>query len=199
MVNISRMARAAGIGSAVGATIGGIKEARDKDGDVLGGIVGGAFVGSIGGAGISVGKQALKNKLIAKAYDQNISDSVMAGAEKVYAKHGMPDSTNDLKVAKQISKATSGNTPPIQQEISDFELESSIADVDEIMARYEAGYDYKESGLTDYRDRMRQSKGFYQSMGTYQQLYDHPGVPFDTSDEHYISGLKDAIRDRLKR
>lgn len=138
MVNISRMAKAAGIGSAVGATIGGIKEARDKDGDVLGGIVGGAFVGSIGGAGISVGKQALKNKLIAKAYDQNISDSVMAEAEKVYAKHGMPDSTNDLKVAKQISKAqkpaqsnvinnaqdldiakqvskaTAGNTAPIQ-------------------------------------------------------------------------------------
>ena len=43
MVNISRMARAAGIGSAVGAAIGGIKEANDKDGDVLGGIVGGAI------------------------------------------------------------------------------------------------------------------------------------------------------------
>lgn len=71
MVNISKMARAAGIGSAVGATIGGIKESikesRDKDGDILGGIVGGAFVGSIGGAGISAGRQYLQAKRLANA------------------------------------------------------------------------------------------------------------------------------------
>jgi hypothetical protein len=197
MVNISRMARAAGIGSAVGATIGGIKEARDKDGDVLGGIVGGAFVGSVGGAGISAGRQILNAKRIAKAYSQSISDDVVNKAANTYAKNGMPNNTKDLSVAKQVSKATSGNTAPIR-EFSDFELESALDDMDRIRGAYDAGYTYKEAGLSDYRDHMRRSKNFY-GPDTYRQLYDHPGVPFDSSDEYYISGLKDAIRDRLKR
>lgn len=119
MVNISKMARAAGIGSAVGATIGGIKESRDKDGDILGGIVGGAFVGSIGGAGISAGKQALQNKLTSKAYDQSISNSVMAEAEKVYAKHEMPNPNKDLNVAKNVINFKVGDSSISISKLSD--------------------------------------------------------------------------------
>lgn len=118
MIDINKMARAAGIGSAVGAVGGIIKASNDSEpntsSNILGGIVGGAIVGSIGGAGISAGRQALNAKRIAKAYDQSISDSVMAGAEKVYTKHGMPNATKDLDIAKQVSKATAGNTAPIQ-------------------------------------------------------------------------------------
>jgi hypothetical protein len=117
MVNISKMAKAAGIGSAVGATIGGIKESRDKDGDILGGIVGGAFVGSIGGAGVSLGKQMLQSKLTDKAYNQSVSDSVMAKAKNTYAKHGAPNPNKDLKVAEQVSKATAGNTTPVGTDV----------------------------------------------------------------------------------
>lgn len=195
MVNISKMARAAGIGSAVGATIGGIKESRDKDGDILGGIVGGAFVGSIGGAGVSLGKQMLQSKLTGKAYNQSVSDSVMAKAKNTYAKHGAPNPNKDLKVAEQVSKATAGNTAPIR-EFSDFELESAVADMDAMRGAYDAGYSYKEAGLGDYRDYMRRSKNVYRQ-DTYQQMYDHPGASFDSSDKNYVSGVKDAIRHRL--
>jgi hypothetical protein len=105
MVDISRMARAAGIGSAVGATIGGFKEsvkaAHDKDGDILGGIVGGALVGSIGGAGISAAKQILDAKKLASG----VSDQVVENATNIgtiNAKSEVSNNIKDLNVAKNV-------------------------------------------------------------------------------------------------
>ena len=122
MVNISKMAKAAGIGSAVGATIGGIKEAQDKNGDVLGGIVGGAFVGSIGGAGISAGRQYLQAKKLANASGSSIADIVtkntpttqVSTPQQPVTQPSVIKNTQDLDVAKQVSRATAGNTSPIQ-------------------------------------------------------------------------------------
>lgn len=113
MVDINKMARAAGIGSAVGAVGGIIKASNDSEPDtssnILGGIVGGAIVGSIGGAGISAGRQALN----AKKLTSNASNQVVENATKISAKNGVPNNVNDLNVAKQISKATAGDTAPI--------------------------------------------------------------------------------------
>jgi hypothetical protein len=115
MVDINKMARAAGIGSAVGAVGGIIKTANDSEPDtpsnILGGIVGGALVGSIGGAGISAGRQAFKK------IASDTSNEVVENATKVSAKNGVPNATKDLEVAKQVSKATAGNTTPVGTDV----------------------------------------------------------------------------------
>lgn len=219
MVNISKMARAAGIGSAVGATIGGIKESRDKDGDILGGIVGGAFVGSIGGAGISAGKQALQNKLTSKAYNQNISDSVMAEAEKVYAKHEMPSNTNDLNVAAQISKATPGNTKPITPTLNNTEAESiETALKPKKFSNFHEAQEASWKGYNDIdgmEDELRLAEqddyaSWYSNAYTaHKQGYvgdyllglpekEYEIVPGYTARQAYFDGLKDSIKENLR-
>lgn len=115
MVDINKMARAAGIGSAVGAVGGIIKTSNDSEPDtssnILGGIVGGAIVGSIGGAGISAGRQAFKK------IASDTSSEVVENATKVSAKNGVPNATKDLDIAKQVSKATAGNTAPVGTDV----------------------------------------------------------------------------------
>lgn len=219
MVNISKMARAAGIGSAVGATIGGIKESRDKDGDILGGIVGGAIVGSIGGAGISAGKQALQNKLTSKVYNQSISNSVMAEAEKVYAKHGMPSNTNDLNVAAQISKATPGNTKPIIPTLNNTEAESietalkpkkfsnfheaqreawkGVNDLDDIDFEHQLNQlDEYDAWYYDAYDAHKQGYFSDFELGLPEKEYEI--VPGYTVRQAYFDGLKDSIKENLR-
>ena len=220
MVNISKMARAAGIGSAVGATIGGIKESRDKDGDILGGIVGGAFVGSIGGAGISAGKQALQNKLTSKVYDQSISNSVMAEAEKVYTKHGMPSNANDLNVAAQISKATPGNTKPITPTLNNTEAESiETALKPKKFSNFHEAQEASWKGYNDIdgmEDELRLAEqddyaSWYSNAYTaHKQQHlniddgyglpknDYEIVPGYTARQAYFDGLKDSIKENLR-
>ncbi len=206
MMNINKMARAAGIGSAVGAVGGIIKISSDSEPDtssnILGGIVGGALVGAVGGAGISAGRQYLQAKKMANVTGSDIAEVVAKRASTPQApkaqkstQSSVINNAQDLNVAKQVSQATAGNTAPIR-EFDDFELESAVADIDEMMAAYDAGYSYKEAGLGDYRDHMRRLKNVYEP-DTYQQLYDHPGASFNSSDVLYVSGVKDAIRHRL--
>lgn len=222
-LNISKMTRAAGIGSVVGATIGGIKESRkesrDKDGDILGGIVGGAIVGSIGGAGISAGKQALQNKLTSKVYNQSISNSVMAEAEKVYAKHGMPSNTNDLNVATQISKATPGNTKPITPTLNNTEAESIETALKP--KKFSNFHEAQEASWKGYNDingmedefRLNQldeyNAWYYDAYNAHKRGYvgdyllglpknDYEIVPGYTTRQAYFDGLKDSIKDNLR-
>ena len=120
MVDINKMARAAGIGSAVGAVGGIIKTANDSEPDtssnILGGIVGGAIVGSIGGAGISAGRQYLQAKRLANAAGSDTVEAAAKQASKAQksTQSSVINNAQDLDIAKQVSKATAGNTAPIQ-------------------------------------------------------------------------------------
>jgi hypothetical protein len=120
MVNINKMARAAGIGSAVGAVGGIIKTANDSEPDtssnILGGIVGGALVGSVGGAGISAPRQYLQAKRLANAAGSDIVEAAAKQASKAQksTQSSVINNAQDLDIAKQVSKATAGNTAPIQ-------------------------------------------------------------------------------------
>ena len=120
MVDIGKMARAAGIGSAVGAVGGIIKTSNDSEPDtssnILGGIVGGAIVGSIGGAGISAGRQYLQAKRLANAAGSDTVEAAVKQASKAQkpAQSNVINNAQDLDIAKQVSKATAGNTAPIQ-------------------------------------------------------------------------------------
>ena len=120
MVDINKMARAAGIGSAVGAVGGIIKTSNDSEPDtssnILGGIVGGAIVGSIGGAGISAGRQYLQAKRLANAAGSDTVEAAVKQASKAQkpAQSNVINNAQDLDIAKQVSKATAGNTAPIQ-------------------------------------------------------------------------------------
>ena len=120
MVDIYKMARAAGIGSAVGAVGGIIKTANDSEpntsSNILGGIVGGALVGSVGGAGISAGRQYLQAKRLANVTGSDIAEVAAKQASKAQkpAQSSVINNAQDLDIAKQVSKATAGNTAPIQ-------------------------------------------------------------------------------------
>lgn len=120
MVDINKMARAAGIGSAVGAVGGIIKTSNDSEPDtssnILGGIVGGAIVGSIGGAGISAGRQYLQAKRLANAAGSDTVEAAVKQTSKAQkpAQSNVINNAQDLDIAKQVSKATAGNTAPIQ-------------------------------------------------------------------------------------
>lgn len=221
---------AAGIGSVIGAVGGLIKVSNDSQPDtkenILGGIVGGAIVGSIGGTGISLGKQALRNKLIAKAYDQNISNSVMAEAEKVYAKHGMPSNANDLNIAAQISKATPGNTKPITSTISNAESESvetvlkpkKFSNFREAQRASWEGYDdidgmadeFKLAELDDYyatynsayqahkQGRLNIDDGYGGEYIVDLPEKEYEIVPGYTARQAHFDGLKDSIKENLR-
>lgn len=121
MVNISKMARAAGIGSAVGATIGGIKESRDKDGDILGGIVGGAIVGSIGGAGVSAGRQYLQAKRLANAAGSDTIEAAVKQTSKAQkpAQSNVINNAQDLNVAKNVMNFKVGDSSISMPKLSD--------------------------------------------------------------------------------
>ena len=125
MVDIYKMARAAGIGSAVGAVGGIIKTTNDSEPDtssnILGGIVGGAIVGSIGGASISAGRQYLQAKRLANATGSDIAEVAAKQAStpqvskaQKSTQSSVINNAQDLDIAKQVSKATAGNTAPIQ-------------------------------------------------------------------------------------
>jgi len=190
MVNISKMARAAGIGSAVGATIGGIKESRDKDGNILGGIVGGAFVGSIGGAGISAGKQALQNKLTSKVYDQSISNSVMAEAEKVYAKHEMPSNANDLNVAKNVMNFKVGDSSISISKLSDPNSLSG-SQIKELAHMDAINYRSQLRGIDNLSEKDMQNATNIASLKLSSQFND---VDMQRKYQNYFhKGIEDAI------
>lgn len=120
MVDINKMARAAGIGSAVGAVGGIIKASNDSEpntsSNILGGVVGGAIVGSIGGAGISAGRQYLQAKRLANAAGSDTVEAAVKQTSKAQkpAQSNVINNAQDLDIAKQVSKATAGNTAPIQ-------------------------------------------------------------------------------------
>lgn len=228
MVDINKMARAAGIGSAVGAVGGIIKASNDSEpntsSNILGSVVGGAIIGSVSGAGISAGKRALQNKLTSKAYNQSISNSVMAEAEKVYAKHGMPSNASDLNVAAQISKATSGNTKPITPTLSNAEAESiettlkpkkfsnfheaqeaawkginNLDDIDEYrlaqVDEYQAWYN---SAYNAHKQGHLNIDDGYGGYIVHLPKKEREIVPGYTARQAYFDGIKDSIKENLR-
>lgn len=181
------------IGGAVGGTIGGLKEMyKGKDGDVLAGIAGGSIVGSAIGLGIGAGRGRFKERFITEASTGGIGKQATEQASKVYAKNGMPNNTNDLDVAKQISKATAGDTAPIKLKNNDLiedEMDGEywLAAIDDIEGIRDSAYlahqmgdrrysDYSGNPIT-YMNQERQNLNMYKRKGiehTYDQRnYDH--------------------------
>lgn len=125
MVNISKMARAAGIGSAVGAVGGIIKTSNDSEPDtssnILGGIVGGAIVGSIGGAGISAGRQYLQAKRLANAAGSDTIEAAVKQTSKAQkpAQSNVINNAQDLNVAKNVMNFKVGDSSISMPKLSD--------------------------------------------------------------------------------
>jgi hypothetical protein len=125
MVDINKMARAAGIGSAVGAVGGIIKTANDSEPDtssnILGGIVGGALVGSVGGAGISAGRQYLQAKRLANAAGSDIVEAAAKQASKAQkpTQSSVINNAQDLDVAKNVMNFKIGDSAISIPKLSD--------------------------------------------------------------------------------
>ena len=130
MIDINKMARAAGIGSAVGAVCGIIKTANDSEPDtssnILGGIVGGALVGSIGGAGISAGRQYLQAKRLANAAGSDIVEAVAKQASNPQVSKAQQsvqsnviNNAQDLNVARSVMNFKVGDSSISISKLSD--------------------------------------------------------------------------------
>lgn len=125
MIDVSRIAKSAGIGSAIGAVGGLIKATNDSEPDtssnILGGIVGGAIAGSVGGAGISAAKQIAKirkqpidvDNLIKRIDDLEYELQPDSG-KVTFAFAGLRDilgpAADQMEIAKKIAKTSAGNT-----------------------------------------------------------------------------------------